>query len=98
MAGMEGCVRTGELVAMFCLTDVVSVSLNDGVTRLPIGKAGCSEPGSIDWKLLDALEGIICEMFLYLFSVSNSKWEGSDFGLIMDHVLLRMEPSGNLIQ
>ena len=50
---MEGCVTPGELVGMSCLMDAVPLSLNGGVTGLPIGKAGCSGPGSIDWKLLD---------------------------------------------
>ena len=70
---MEGCVTPGELVGMFCLVEAVPLSLNDGVTGLPIGKAGCSGPGSIDWKLLDAFEGINSEMFLSLLSVSNLK-------------------------
>ena len=49
---MEGCVTPGELVGMSCLTDAVTLSLNGGVTGLPIGKAGYSRPGSIYWKLL----------------------------------------------
>ena len=57
---------TRELVGMSFLTDDVPLSLKCGVTRLPVGKAGCSGPGSIDWKLLDALEGINSEMFLSL--------------------------------
>ena len=71
--GMEGCVTSGELVGMSFLMVGVPLLLNCGVTRLPVGKAGCSSPGSIDWKLLDALEGINSEMFLSLLSVSNSK-------------------------
>ena len=70
---MEGWVTPVELVGMFHVMDAVSLSLNDGVTGLPIGKAGCSRPGSIDWKLLDACEGINSKIFLFLLSVSNSK-------------------------
>ena len=58
---------------MSCLTDAVPLSLNDRLNGLPFGKAGCSGPGSIDWKLLDECEGINSEMFLSLLSVSNSK-------------------------
>ena len=70
---MEGCVTPGELVEMSFLMDDVPLSLNCGVTRLTVGKAGCSSPVSIDWKLLDECEGINSEMFLCLLSVSNLK-------------------------
>ena len=58
---------------MSFLMDDIPLSLNCGVTGLLVGKAGCSDPGSIDWKLLDECEGINSEMFLSLLSVSNSK-------------------------
>ena len=45
---MEGCVTPGELVGMSFLMGCVPLSLNCGVTRLPVSKAGCSSPGSID--------------------------------------------------
>ena len=45
---MEGCVTPGELVGMSFLMDDVPLPLNCGVTGLPVGKAGCSSPGSID--------------------------------------------------
>ena len=67
------CVTPGELVEMSFLTDDVPLSLNFSVTRLPVGKADCSGPGGIDWKLPDALEGINSEMFLSLASLSNLK-------------------------
>ena len=73
---MEGCVtpeELEELVAMFCLSVDIPCSWNAGVTRLPVGKAGCSMSGSIVWKFLDALEGINCELFHSLLWVSNSK-------------------------
>ena len=70
---MEGCVTPGELIGMSFLMDDVPLSFNYGVTRLPVGKAGCSSAGSIDWKLLDECEGINSGMFLSLLSVSNSK-------------------------
>ena len=53
---MEGCIKPGELVGMSFLTGGVPLLLNCGVTRLPVGKAGCSGPGSIDWKSLNELE------------------------------------------
>ena len=34
-----------------------SFPCNEDVTRLPIGRAGCSGSRSIAWKLLQALEG-----------------------------------------
>ena len=46
---------------MSFLMDDVPLSLNHGVTRLPVGKIDCSGPGSIDWKLSDAFEGINSE-------------------------------------
>ena len=70
---MEGCVTPGKLVGMSFLTDGIPLSLNYGVTGLPVGKAACSGPESIDWKLPDVLEGINSEMFLSLASLSNSK-------------------------
>ena len=63
---MEGWVTLGELARMSFLMGGVPLSLNCGVTGLPVSKAGCSGPGSIDWKLLDALEGINSELFLSL--------------------------------
>ena len=68
---MEGCVTPGELVRMSFLMDDVPLSLNCGVTRLPVSKADCSGSGSIDWKLPDVLEEIISEMFISFASLST---------------------------
>ena len=87
-----------ELVAMSCLSNDVPVSWNAGATGLPVCKAGCSVSGNIVWKLCWLLEVLYSCMFFSLLWVSNSKWEGSNLGLIIWQVLLRMESSGNLTQ
>ena len=99
--GMEGCVTPEELeqlVAMFCPSVDIPCSWNAGVTGLPLCKAGFSMSGNIVGKLLGLLEGLYYDKFLSLLSYSTSKWEGSDLGLILWWVPLRMELSGNIMQ
>ena len=100
-AGVEGGVTPDELwelVAMSCISDNVPVSWNAGAPGLPVCKAGYSVSGNIVWKLCRLLEVMYSCMFLSLLWVSNLKWEGSDLGLIIWWVLLRVESSGNLTQ
>ena len=72
-AGMEGCVTPGELVGMSFLMGGATCSFISGVTRLPVCKAGSSGTGSIDWKLLNAPEGMNTVEFLSLAALSNLK-------------------------
>ena len=73
LTGMEGCVTQGELVGVSFLMGVIPHSLNSGVTRLPVCKAGCSGTGSIDLNLQNTPEGMNSDVFLSLASHSNSK-------------------------